>query len=213
MPAVPELIAHRGLPRRLPENTLPGFEAAIAAGADALELDVHGTRDGVVVLHHDPGLPDGRAIADLSADEVAGLGLPTLDAVLAATAGRVRVYIEIKAPHIEAAVQRCRERAPDTDTAVHCFVHDIARVFTPFGLLLDRDWNGSLSALAPGARDLWPHYSLVTPGLVSAAHARGLRVLPWTVNDVDLAHQLVAAGVDGLCTDLVDEMREVFPRG
>ena len=53
MPDRPLRIAHRGMPRRLRENTLPSFAAALAAGADGIELDVHATSDGVVVVHHD----------------------------------------------------------------------------------------------------------------------------------------------------------------
>jgi glycerophosphoryl diester phosphodiesterase len=54
-----ELQGHRGARGHLPENTLPGFEAALAMGVDTLELDVGVTRDGVVVVHHDRRLnPD-----------------------------------------------------------------------------------------------------------------------------------------------------------
>ena len=51
-----EIIAHRGTPRELPENSLPGFARALEAGAQGIELDVHLTADGVVVVHHDPVL-------------------------------------------------------------------------------------------------------------------------------------------------------------
>ena len=64
-----DLQGHRGARGLAPENTLPGFAAALAAGVDTLELDVGGTRDGVVVVHHDRRLnpdiargPDGRWI-------------------------------------------------------------------------------------------------------------------------------------------------------
>src|SRR5207245_7758006 len=50
----PRLYAHRGAAAELPENTLPGFERALQVGADALEMDVHRTRDGVIVVSHDP---------------------------------------------------------------------------------------------------------------------------------------------------------------
>lgn len=74
-----EVIAHRGTPRERPENTIPSFLRALEHGADAIELDVHGTCDGVVVVHHDPvpraasSRPElaGRPIARLSAEELA----------------------------------------------------------------------------------------------------------------------------------------------
>ena len=65
-----DLQGHRGARGHLPENTLPGFERALAIGVDTLELDVGVTRDGVVVIHHDRRLnpdvargPDGQWIA------------------------------------------------------------------------------------------------------------------------------------------------------
>lgn len=79
-----DLQGHRGARGHAPENTLPGFERALAIGVDTLELDVGVTRDGVVVIHHDRRLnsdlargPDGKwvtaptpLIKDLSFDEL-----------------------------------------------------------------------------------------------------------------------------------------------
>lgn len=61
----PLLYAHRGTPLDLPENTLPGFRRALELGAGALETDVHLTRDGHVVVSHDP---DGRRLAGIDAE-------------------------------------------------------------------------------------------------------------------------------------------------
>ncbi len=82
-PGPPRLYAHRGAAVELPENTLPSFRLALDLGADALETDAHLTRDGHVVLSHDPtgrrmcGIP--TPIADATLDEVrswdAGVGL------------------------------------------------------------------------------------------------------------------------------------------
>ena len=82
-----EIHGHRGARGLLPENTLPGFERAIALGVDALEFDVCMTRDGVPVVHHDPALnpdhtrdaggawlePPGPLLKDLEAAELPGL--------------------------------------------------------------------------------------------------------------------------------------------
>ncbi|HWQ29275.1 MAG TPA: glycerophosphodiester phosphodiesterase family protein, partial [Dehalococcoidia bacterium] len=57
------LYAHRGAARERPENTICAFERALELGADALELDVHATRDGTLVVAHDP---DGRRMAGVA---------------------------------------------------------------------------------------------------------------------------------------------------
>src|SRR6266699_5128243 len=70
----PEKISHRGAHQTLPENSIPAFLRAIELGADAIELDVHATRDGVVVVHHDEVVNAAGApvavIADLAASEI-----------------------------------------------------------------------------------------------------------------------------------------------
>jgi glycerophosphoryl diester phosphodiesterase len=227
---LPELIAHRGMPRRHRENTLPGFAAATAAGADGWELDVHGTRDGVVVVHHDPALPAisgsfaGRRIAELDWSEIAevpvgaaGETIPTLDAVLDLARG-VAVYVEVKAAGIEAAVRDCLLHHPAAKTAVHSFDHRIARaiarsaatdgVSIPVGILTDSYLIDAPHALtSAGARDYWPHREMVDQALVDAIHATGGRVVVWTVNDSADARRLAALGVDALCSDIVDEIR------
>lgn len=86
----PEVIAHRGASCERPENSLAAFVRAAELGANAVELDVHLTADGHLVVHHDPTLPDGalrRAIglltlAEVRAFRVQGEGVPTLDEVI-----------------------------------------------------------------------------------------------------------------------------------
>lgn len=63
--ASPLLYAHRGTPLDLPENTMPGFRRALELGVGALETDVHMTRDGHVVISHDP---DGTRLAGVAAE-------------------------------------------------------------------------------------------------------------------------------------------------
>jgi len=109
------IIAHRGDSANWPENTLPAFRAALDVGADLIELDVQMTRDGEVVVIHDPvldrttsgkGKVGERTLAEirsLSAGyaerfgrQHAGVRVPTLAEALAAMKGRTRVMIEIK---------------------------------------------------------------------------------------------------------------------
>ena len=211
-----ERIAHRGMPRERTENTLAGFQLALERGASGIELDVHGTADGVVVVHHDPGL-QGRSISATpwsALEELVladGQTMPTLQAVLALVSDRAAMYVELKGAGIEAAVAALagRHRGP---IAVHSFDHAaITRLAAlapdlPRGVLLDRDTGDPAAALLAavrrtGARDVWPHWTLVRPPLLRAAASAGVRVIPWTVNDETVARSLAAMGVHGICTD------------
>ena len=66
----PLVLAHRGARRRAPENTLEAYAVARDLGADGVELDVRRTRDGALVLHHDPGPAEGPVLATLDHAEV-----------------------------------------------------------------------------------------------------------------------------------------------
>src|SRR3954468_7057588 len=106
----PLRVAHRGMPRLAPENSLPSFALALEAGAQGLELDVHATADGVVVVHHDPALRDGTVIARATAAAITsrelapGTTLPTLAQLCDLVAGRAELFVEVKGEGIEQAV-------------------------------------------------------------------------------------------------------------
>jgi glycerophosphoryl diester phosphodiesterase len=210
---MPLRIAHRGMPRRIRENTLPSFSLAIESGADGLELDVHATRDGVVVVHHDPTLADGSAIAALTFGELRrheaapGIPVPTLEEVCELAGESTTLFVELKGAAIEARVMEVLASHPG-EVAIHSFDHAmIARLHAaecpyPLGILFEGG-VGDLSRLmdTTGATDVWPHFPLVTPSLLGVVHARGGRVITWTVNDLGVARALADAGVDGLCGD------------
>jgi len=214
-----ERIAHRGAKREFPENTLSSFHRAFELGADAVELDVHGTQDGVIVVHHDPTLGrHGPAIRELTWAELAQhteVPVPRLRDVLEAIPASATVYVEIKALGIEHAVSETLASVP-VRCAVHSFDHATIvrmREIAPKvarGVLFD----GSLTALndvlsRSAARDVWPQWKLIDQGLVNRVHARGCRVIAWTVNTRDEARRLAALGVDGICSDDVRLLEEL----
>ena len=212
-----EWIGHRGAKRELAENTLPAFQRAFERGADAVELDVHATADGVVIVHHDP-TAHTAAGALIALNEVnwstvqtveldGGVGIPRLSDVLAAAPREATVYVEIKGLGIEKLVARTISEGR-ARCAVHSFNHDaIVRMREiapeiPRGVLFENrvpDLPGLMDRT--GARDVWPHWPLVDAKLVETVHGLGGRVVCWTVNDRAAAKQLVDLGVDGLCGD------------
>jgi glycerophosphoryl diester phosphodiesterase len=213
-----ERIAHRGARIELPENTLAAFARAFERGANAIELDVHATKDGVVVVHHDPDLAlpvstARRAIAEMTWQEVDAtatvtrISVPTLTEVLAIVPPNATVYVEIKGLGIELLVADVIGRS-SARCAVHSFDHATIERFkqiapdVPRGLLFEGNATQlDVEVQRIGAREIWPHYSLVDADLVARARALGARTIVWTVNDAAEARRLAGLGVDGICTD------------
>lgn len=220
-----EIIAHRGVPRQQPENSLPGFELAVRQKVHGIELDVHATKDGVIVVHHDPNIrhgPSGNGplINTLTLTELhryplaPGVEIPTLAAVLDRMAKAVpppTVYVEVKGKGIEQAVVEVLDHAR-VPTAVHAFDHRVAARVTsyspsiPTGILLDSYLVDPAAALqAAGARDYWLQWSFIDRDLVRRIHDVDGRVVAWTVNDPADVIGLDALGVDAICSDVAGE--------
>ena len=141
---------------------------------------------------------------------------PTLAQVLELVNGRCHVYVEIKAAYaLMPSVDLLRERTQWC--SVHSFDHRLAlqaRVLCPnlnTGILLvSRLVDPSHAFHLAKATDVWQHADYIDPGLIGDAHGEQRRVIAWTVNDVARARELVALGVDGICTDAPREMIEAF---
>lgn len=220
--ARPEIISHRGAHQKLPENSIPAFLRAIELGAEAIELDVHATRDGEVVVHHDPVVrsPHGAsaeisevALPDLKRFPLAGgVEIPALRAVLDAIGSRATVYVEIKGRNIEPLVVRT-VRESDATCAIHSFDHraikNVKAIFPAIAtgvLEASRHVDPADSLIATGSRDLWQEVSSIDEELVLRAHAVNARVIAWTANDPDQWKTLARWGVDGICTDRIGEL-------
>ena len=192
-------------------------------GADAAELDVHRTADGVVVVHHDPVIAGLGAIqaltrAELAAYRVRGEPIPTLDEVFAAVGARLRIYVELKGSDVAPGALDSIARHPTgPGAAVHCFDH---RLVAQAGRLAPHLPRGVLEVSYPvdttgaarqvGARDLWRQQDFVDESFILAAHAEDRRVVAWTVNDAPLMRRLAGWGIDAICTDDVALARETL---
>jgi glycerophosphoryl diester phosphodiesterase len=227
-------IAHRGASALAPENTIAAFERAVELGADAIEFDIHLSRDGELVVIHDDTLDrttDGsgpvreRRLGELMrldagrwfGEGFAGQRIPSLDEVLDRFAGKVALALEIKAgstffPGIEEKViSALRERAAIDQAAVASFDHyalrrlkEIEPTIRTAALLVGRPV--SLSALAGPAKadGLALEASFVTKTEVEACRASGLQLAVWVVNDPAQMRHFIRLGVDGIITDRPD---------
>lgn len=208
----PLRVAHRGMPRRFPENTLRSFEEALGCGAQGIELDVHATADGVVVVHHDATTSRGEVIArtewsGLRSEHDSSVAIPSLESVCELVGDRAELFVEIKGVGIEQAVLRALAGYTGR-FAIHSFDHAtigrIARLDSSIrlGLLFeDRARDAGALLAAHGASDAWPHHSIADARMVQQVHDHGGRVIVWTVNHPADVQRVTTLGVDGICTD------------
>jgi glycerophosphoryl diester phosphodiesterase len=226
---IPRVIAHRGASAAFPENTIEAFRGARSMGADGVELDVRRTADGVLAVHHDAALADGRVIVELT-----GADLPAsvcdLEAALDACAGLDVVNIEIKnwpddpdfdpelrlADQVVALVDR---RGDHRRVLVSCFHlptvdrvrgldERMATAWLTFSL---PDQHAAIDRAARhGHSAIHPHVAFVDTAYVEHAHDAGLEVNTWTCDDPDRMAELATLGVDGIVTNVPDVARRVL---
>jgi glycerophosphoryl diester phosphodiesterase len=228
-------IGHRGASAAFPENTLEAFAGAAALGADWVELDVHRSADGVALVHHDAVLPDGRRIADIAAAERPA-AVPTLaDALAVCRTHDLGVNVEIKSDPREPDFDPGYAVVDVTLAVLHAVdagatepladgsdrylitsfdpgcldavrsrssfaTGQLAMMIADVGELIDR-------AAAAGHVAVNPWDGFVDAALVERAHAAGLQVFPWTVDDPERMRALIGAGVDGIITNVPDVLR------
>ena len=219
--------AHRGGAALRPENSIEAFDHGVSLGSDGLELDVHLSSDGIVVVHHDATLErttkgKGR-LAEHTAAQLTALGVPLFTDVL----DRYRemsLIVELKvdsARLVRQVVYDLRAAGAIERSALGCFHSNplhVARKLEPAlrtgsskpetRWAVYRSWLG-LPIGQVGYREFQvPERSgltsIVTRRFISRAHQAGLAVKVWTVNDPSDMRRLVEWGVDALITDRPD---------
>jgi glycerophosphoryl diester phosphodiesterase len=234
-----DIIAHRGASGEAPENTLAAFELAWRQQADGIEMDVHLSRDGRVMVHHDP---DTRRcggvelrIADTGsvrlreldvgcwkAAEFAGQRMPYLEEALGTVPAGRRVLIEIKCgPEIVPVLAEALHAVSHARITLISFRLDSldacrARLpEIPCCYLIeaaDTGYDPDLIELARtrGYTGLDPEYRGIDADFAARVHAAGLELLTWTVNDPSWMTPLSDWGVAGVTTDWPVRMRRAL---
>ena len=217
----PLVIAHRGASGYEYENSRAAFRRAVALDADGVELDVHATRDGAIVVHHDPELPAGR-IGTLSFDEARGCRLPNGESIpllaeILEIIGDRDTWIEVKTlPTVhEAALLAVIAGSPHPGRcSVHSFDHRIVRRLAKrqpalrSGVLLSAYVLDPIGVMEKaGATVLWQEWHLIDEDLVNLVHSREREVIAWTVNEIGEMERLASIGVDGICGNYPDRLR------
>jgi glycerophosphoryl diester phosphodiesterase len=230
-------IAHRGASAYEPENTLRAFERAIALGAEMIELDVHLTRDGQLIVIHDPNISrttDGVGnVADLALAEAqrfdAGQGehLPALKEVIDLVRGRARLYIEMKGLFTPAPlVKLLRAENFTGEVIAGSFlpwlpqrVKFLAPEIKTSLLFGDTDWTRMIawarSIEADYLHPCWEQqapepYRLLTSELLVAVQAARLGLILWHEERPEELAQLIRLPVDSICTNTPDRLRDAL---
>ncbi len=234
------VIAHKGASGDAPENTIAAFDLAVEQGADVVELDVHMTADGHPVVIHDgtvgrttngSGQVRTKTLAELKeldagswfGSRFTGERIPTLDEVVVWARGKMTLAIELKnTPHryrgIEASATGVLERRGAlADHEVLSFDHQCVQrikarepvVFTGVCYNADPVDHPAL-AQAAEATALHPMFCHVRSEVVRNAHAAGLLVFPWVVDEDQDIRDMVLLGVDGITTNYPERARRII---
>ena len=223
--------AHRGASQERVQNTLPAFARARELGATRYELDVHLSKDGALLVHHDYSLLStagvdvqlgSLAVADLKKYPLINkftqtpVWVPQLQEVLPVVRPQLAcLNIELKNddnryPGLEAALLSClRQTDPDIlpKTLFSSFDYDTLVQLRKLDKnarigLLTRSFDVS-KALALGAESVHMNYTRFTPQIAQVCHANNLKIYLYTVNEPALATRLAAEGADGIFTDCI----------
>lgn len=227
------VIAHRGASSYAPENTVAAFDLALQMGVSHLELDVHATSDGHVVVVHDDtvdrttngsGAVSSHSLAALRqldagswfGREFAGERIPTFGEVLERYQGRVHIHTEIKGRSdglTERTVDLVRRHGMVGHVTMTSFQKArleesrAAAPELPAGWLVAEVSEAIIGqGRALGLTQLCPRASALTPELVARLHTEGFVVRAWDVATEDLMRQVVMAGADGMTVNFPDKL-------
>ncbi len=229
----PRVWAHRGDSANYPENTMAAFEAAIVAGADAIEFDVRFDAEKNVVVFHDAKLERLCGVEGMMATtsataraklRVRGEPVPLLAEVLALD---IEMDVEIKATKVGrmgalvAATAKLVAQCPRPEQILvssfdpfalmqfHQHLPDIALAYLFHDdqpLPLRKGWVGNWT----GASVVHPQHTLCTEASVGRWHRAGMPVNAWTIDDPHELRRLARLGVDGVFANDVAHAVAVF---
>jgi len=216
------IMGHRGAPAYEPENTLASIRLALQMGVAAVEVDVQLTRDGELAVIHDDTVDrttNGRgrvrdySLADLQRlDAGRGEKIPSLAEVVAEVNGKAHLVVEVKHPEAAPALKRFfQDRGIYRQAHVISFWHPVVKALKEADprlrtgvLLVGCPADPVGLARAALAEALVLHYAYVTPNLAAAAHAAGLLVYIWNIDEVETLKPYLAMNLDGIGSNRPD---------
>lgn len=238
MQAQYQIIAHRGASFKAPENTIAAVELAWKLGADAVEVDIHLSKDGFIMVNHDKDtqrtagepwiIKDTEAnklrkldVGSFKDPQYKGEKMPFLEEVIATVPEGKKLFIEVKSGVEVLPVLKdiIRKGGKENQMVIISFDKDVMiegkklMPETPFYWLLGSFEEYSLVEALNIAKEnkldgLDVNYKLVTSAFMQQMEKEGLAVYTYTVNDASLAEELVNLQVDGITTDRPGWLKE-----
>lgn len=234
----PILIAHRGWSRHFPENSLPAFAAAIAAGADEIEFDVRVSSDNVPFICHDKqvdrvsdlhGLCSALSMADLrnaaikmpDGTYLQGMGFPTFAEVLALFGGHIGMNVHVKELGKDQVALRVLAEYIRNEGVQRIYIAGNAAVLEAAQSIcpeldrccLDQDTDAAAmlkSAIRYNCQRIQYHHGHCEPGDVQNGVSAGLVANYYFTDTVQDAEYWLQAGVGGLLTNDIGMIRRHF---
>jgi len=230
-----EIAAHRGGGIIMPENSLSSIQSALDKGVTVMEIDVQTTKDGVIVLNHDPNLQRvagvSTKVSELTYEELEQIDIgyqyeenylkehvPTLDAVLSRVKGKARLIIEIKSfsynhEMIRNLVLLIEEHDMVEQCMIQSFSYQTLKEVRKLnkGILLGQILYviaGNLDSIDVDFYTI--KQSMLSDTFIKIAHKKGRSVWVWTVNDELNIKDVLKYDVDGIITDYPKRVQKII---
>ena len=216
-------IGHRGAKGYEPENTLISFEKAIDLNADGIELDVHLSSDGELMVIHDETIDrttNGKGfVKNFTSSQLKEFGIPTLIEVLELVNRNCFINIELKGigttkPVVDLISHYILEKTWNyTDLLISSFdwkMLEEVQLLNPkirIGVLTEESVSAALAfAKKIKAFSIHPDYRLLTKDNVALMQENGFEVYPWTVNSIEDIQKIKAFNINGIISDFPDRI-------
>ena len=216
-------IGHRGAKGYKPENTLASFAKAIELNVDAIELDVHLSSDGEIMVIHDETLNRTTTktgfVSDYSASELKKLGIPTLEEVILLVNRRCVINIEIKeataTPKVLQLIEKwvTEQHWKYIQFQISSFNWEALSMVSKInskiaiGVLAEASIEKALAfAIQIKAHSINPYFKLLNSENVNLIHSNGFKIYTWTVNTPEDLIFVKSLKVDGIISDFPDRI-------
>ncbi len=211
--------AHRGAPSFADGNTDAAVLAALQHHPDLIEIDVHSSSDGQIVLWHDDDVKTSGQrlkIAETKLEVLRELRFKdnakiiTLEEALEITDGQAGLLIDLKAKHLEHKITEILQQH-HAENAVVCggYISSL-KAFQAFGIKVSYTPDPVQDIFWQRRQELWTwdamtvHHRTVSKALLTRAEAVGMRVIAWTVDDAKRMQELITLGIHGITTNKIE---------